>query len=316
MKPAIGPEHGVRRRLLGVRHAQHQDRGVDEKDEPASGPQQPRRLRDPAVGVGPDRGAIFGDREVEACVRVRHDLRVAVEQREVQSVFGLQAASRRELLLGVVDPNRSRAATGEPGRDVGRAAAELDRVLAGEIGRQHMNLRLWNVPVAPFLGAGRKSPASFAVIDIVDSPLVPGLAVAPDVVGQVVRRRHSGVLEGGGKALRSGPPPGLPYEAGQQRRIDPIEIDRHPTESTNIGGARERFGVQVDQLRLRLEARLDRDAIRALTADREDLVADPEGDVGLPGDTLLGLGQRESDPADVVKRRQEALILVIDLGAL
>ena len=39
-----------------------------------------------------------------------------------------------------------------------------------------------------------------------------------------------------------------------------------------------------------------------LAAHREDLVADPERDVDLPREALLGLRQRQRDPADVVER--------------
>ena len=111
-----------------------------------------------------------------------------MKQREGDPVFGLEAARRCELILGVIDADGPRAAAGEPGGDVGGAAAELDRVLAGEVGRQQADLGLRNRPDPPFLIARRESPASLAVVDEVDRPLVPGLAVASDVVGQLGRR--------------------------------------------------------------------------------------------------------------------------------
>ncbi|HWF75193.1 MAG TPA: hypothetical protein VG186_17740, partial [Solirubrobacteraceae bacterium] len=51
--------------VLLVGEGEHGQDAVDEKDEPASGAQQPRRLGKPAVGVAPDARAVLGDGEVE-----------------------------------------------------------------------------------------------------------------------------------------------------------------------------------------------------------------------------------------------------------
>ena len=54
-----------------------------------------------------------------------------------------------ELRLGVVDPDRPGAAAGQPGRDVAGSAAELDRVLALELGGEHADARLREPPRFP-----------------------------------------------------------------------------------------------------------------------------------------------------------------------
>ena len=57
------------------RRAEDDERRVAEKDELAAGPQEPRRLGDPLVRVGPDRGAVLRDGEVERGVGERDVLR-------------------------------------------------------------------------------------------------------------------------------------------------------------------------------------------------------------------------------------------------
>src|SRR5438128_1840332 len=119
-----------------------------------------------------------------------------------------------------------------------------------------------------------------------------------------VRRPASSrrVLERRRKAPRCRPTPRLAEERGEQDPIDAIEIDGDPPEATDVGRLRERRRIELDQLCLRLEPGLDRHVVRPLAADREDPVADAERDVGLPGQPLLRLGQREGHPADVVER--------------
>ena len=70
------------------------------------GPQQPRRLRDPAVGVAPDRGAVLRDGEVEARVRQRHVLGARLDQRELEPELLLHRAGGLELGRRDVDADR------------------------------------------------------------------------------------------------------------------------------------------------------------------------------------------------------------------
>jgi hypothetical protein len=68
--------------IVVLRVAQQEQRVTAEKDQPSARPEQPGRLQDPAIGVTPDRGAVFGEREVEALVAERSTLRVGVHERE------------------------------------------------------------------------------------------------------------------------------------------------------------------------------------------------------------------------------------------
>jgi hypothetical protein len=60
---------------------------VTEKGELATRSEQAPRLRDPLVGVGPDRCSVLGDGEVERLVRVGDGLGIAVDQVEVEAVL-------------------------------------------------------------------------------------------------------------------------------------------------------------------------------------------------------------------------------------
>src|SRR5262245_11042867 len=91
------------------------------------------RLRDPSIWVSPQARAVLGDREVEARIGIRDPLGIAVDQSKLESVLALEPARRRKLGGRVVDPDHARPAAGEPRRDVGRAASQLNRVLASEI---------------------------------------------------------------------------------------------------------------------------------------------------------------------------------------
>ena len=103
---------------------------VGQEHQPAAGSQQARRLGDPGVRVGPQRGAVLADREVERGVGVGDALGVAEQEREVEAVLGLEPGRGLELLGRVVDADGPRAATRQPRRDVAGAAAELDGVEA------------------------------------------------------------------------------------------------------------------------------------------------------------------------------------------
>ena len=52
-----------------------------------------------------------------------------MNEREVEAVLLLQATGGRELRLRVIDSNYACAAPIHPGADIGRSAAELDRIL-------------------------------------------------------------------------------------------------------------------------------------------------------------------------------------------
>src|SRR5215216_7710999 len=109
------------------------------------------------------------------------------------------------------------------------------------------------------------------------------------------------LVQAGREALRRGSTPGGAEEALEMARIDPGQIDGHPAESANVRRPCERLRVEVEQLGLLVEAGLDRDRGRALPADREDLVANAERDVGLPGHPLLRLRQGEGDASNILE---------------
>src|SRR5215211_1426505 len=71
--------------------AQREQRRVAEKDEPATGAEEARRLRDPAVRVGPDRGAVLGYREVERRIGQGNGLADALTGLEVEPEPACQA---------------------------------------------------------------------------------------------------------------------------------------------------------------------------------------------------------------------------------
>ena len=135
-------------------------------------------------GIGPQARAVLGDGEVEARVGIRHRLGVAVQEGEVEAVLALESARRGQLRGGVVDPDHPRAAPGEPGRHVGRAAAQLDGVLAGEVvaGARRAS-DSGTPPDAPRRFGPR--PGSRAAGRVVRGLGVPEGAVAAHVLGQL-----------------------------------------------------------------------------------------------------------------------------------
>src|SRR3954469_18863486 len=64
------PLQALRRRKIFIAHwrRQHQEERVAEEVEPAAGTEDPGRLRDPEVGIAPDRRPVFADGEVEAFI--------------------------------------------------------------------------------------------------------------------------------------------------------------------------------------------------------------------------------------------------------
>src|ERR1043166_9514038 len=76
--------------------------------------QQPARLRNPAIRVGPDRCAVLGECEVEARIRERHGLAARLHERELEPVLTLEHTRRLELRRRGVDADRPRAAASQP----------------------------------------------------------------------------------------------------------------------------------------------------------------------------------------------------------
>src|SRR5262249_41793141 len=135
---AVHPELGTLERLhrsdVLVGGAKDDERRVAEEDELTALTEQPRRLGDPAIRVGPDRGAVLRDDEVERCVCQRHVLSERLHELEPEPKALLTATSRRELSGSRVDaddPRSSRLL--QPGAEVRGAATELDDLLAGQI---------------------------------------------------------------------------------------------------------------------------------------------------------------------------------------
>src|SRR5439155_8789901 len=54
------------------RHAEREEHGVHEEDQLAAGSQDPRRLGHPAIGIRPEAGAVFRDRQIERRVPAGH----------------------------------------------------------------------------------------------------------------------------------------------------------------------------------------------------------------------------------------------------
>ena len=114
-------------------------------------------------------------------------LRIAVPQREFQSMLLLQSAGRGQLCGRVVDADGTCAAARHPGRHIGRAAAELDGVLATQVVGQQAQFGFGNVPQTPArLGSG---PCALAIGRVLGGPAVPDGTVQSDVFRQFVGNR-------------------------------------------------------------------------------------------------------------------------------
>ncbi len=83
MHPEVVAQHGgVRRDGLVVIRAEHQQSRVAKEDQVATRSQHPRRLRNPAIRIGPDRGAVLGEHNVKRPVPEREMLCDAVDKGE------------------------------------------------------------------------------------------------------------------------------------------------------------------------------------------------------------------------------------------
>ena len=112
LDPASGPLHPVglpltaqqpvsRDPLLG-RDAQRRQVAVGQEDQPPSRPQEPGRLRQPALGVAPRGGSVLAHDEVEASARQRNPLGIRLDQREDRAELALQPPRGRQLLAGEI----------------------------------------------------------------------------------------------------------------------------------------------------------------------------------------------------------------------
>src|SRR5436309_14058855 len=115
---AMHAEVGAQQPLLGrqflVRGAEDHERPVRQADQVTPGTEQARGLGNPPVGVGPERGAVLGDGEVEAFVGKRDRLSARFDQRELEATLVLHAARGLELCRCDVDADRARTAPREP----------------------------------------------------------------------------------------------------------------------------------------------------------------------------------------------------------
>ena len=128
MHPEVVAQQSIRcRDIVLVGCAEHQERAVAEEDELASRPQQTGGLGDPDIRVGPDRGAVLADDEVERPGAQRDLFASGTDEREREPSRDLLAASDLELRGRGVHSEGPSATPREPRGHVRRAAAELDR---------------------------------------------------------------------------------------------------------------------------------------------------------------------------------------------
>ena len=71
---------------------------------------------------------MFADHEIETSVRQRNSLRIPLNQRKGRTVLALDPPRRGQLLAGEVHADRTGPSAGEPCREVGRAARQLQDV--------------------------------------------------------------------------------------------------------------------------------------------------------------------------------------------
>ena len=93
MQPEIVPDQAVRGRVRAIGSAQIEEGPILEKDQMASGPEEPDGLRDPAVRITPYAGTVLGEREVKGRVRQRNLLGIAMQEREAEAVLPLEQAT-------------------------------------------------------------------------------------------------------------------------------------------------------------------------------------------------------------------------------
>ncbi len=177
----------------GLGHAEHRERGVAQEHELAIRSKEARGLRDPFVWIAPDRGTVLRDRQIERRAGEIRGLRVPLDERQAELVFGVQPARRLELGRGDVDADDPSGATPlQPGRDVRGPAAKLDNILAANVG-QDTELALGRVPDAP--GDLLLVPGALgAPIRVRGVVLRPVVAVGLDVIGKFGAAHAGGAI--------------------------------------------------------------------------------------------------------------------------
>ena len=163
--------------------AEQAEQAVHEEDEASAWSQDAGGFRNPGVGIAPDRSAVFAEGKLEAGVLEGQVFSVAEVDREVQVVVRLHGAGRFNLLRRDVDSYRIGPSPGQPGREIGGAAAELDDVHAVEVCRERLNLHLGNLQLAP--GDVLLGPRANRVPGEVGCLAVPLGAILQHMVGQV-----------------------------------------------------------------------------------------------------------------------------------
>ena len=140
--PAAGPSHAVQPSLRShqalcrepflLRHAQCGQHAVGEEHQPAARAQQPRRLRDPPLGIAPHaRPVLAHTRSNDASAAARPAHRPRSGGTPARSVVG--NGPRCPAAPGQVNTDGPRAPPGQPGGQVRGSAAELDDVKPGDI---------------------------------------------------------------------------------------------------------------------------------------------------------------------------------------
>ena len=177
-----------RRRLLvlGIGHARYGEAGIGHEYQLAPGPKHPGGFRDPAQGIGPEGGAVLGDREIETVVCEWQSFADALDQRDGQPMPGAQAIRRGKLVRRRVNADDLPASPCHPGADVGGSAADFEATLVGEVVRQQLEFALREFPDSPIRILCRPSVAS--AFSVARRELLPGRAVAADVIAGRVHR--------------------------------------------------------------------------------------------------------------------------------
>ena len=204
-------------------------RRAGEHEQPAAGTQQPGGLRDPAARIACDQ-PVLGDQQVEPAVGQRRPLGVGLHQRERQAVLALQAPGDPQLPGGQVDPDRTGAEPGQPGRHVSGAAAELQHVKAGDVVGQQPQPGLGDAPVAPYRRRLGPPPAAVGELVAVGSDVRRETFPERPVRGQILlggchsgitrQNRHPGQPDRtvAGQPRLGSPGPRAPWPAASGRR--------------------------------------------------------------------------------------------------
>jgi hypothetical protein len=130
---------------------------------------------------------VVAEDDVEARIRQRDIFGAGVQQREVNAGLGHQPAGVLQLTGGVVQADGAGPAADKPDRPLGRAAAELEDVLAGDVA-ERVELVLGNVPDAPAAQVGIQLAAVGCLVLV--AVAIPGGTVALRVFGKAHTRLH------------------------------------------------------------------------------------------------------------------------------